>query len=144
MALTPQELKKALISAGFEVYRTHGEDVILADRARENLILDSGVRLRASDPIEVRLVMGVRQAQFPSDDEAALFDRVRQLAEPLLSDGFAEVSTGVAPVLDPADQDRTLDTFYEVVFAKAEPAFEGALPTLKLALSIAKTAETRH
>ena len=144
MALTPQELKKALISAGFEVYRTSGEDVILADRARENLILDSGVRLRASDPIQVRLVMGVRQAQFPSDDEAALFDRVRQLAAPLLSEGFSEVSTGVAPVVDPADQDRTLDTFYEVVFAKAEPMFEGALPTLKLALSIAKTAETRH
>lgn len=144
MALTPQEIKKALISAGFEVYRTSGEDVILADRARENLILDSGVRLRASDPIQVRLVMGVRQAQFPSDDEAALFDRVRQLAAPLLSQGFSEVSTGVAPVVDPADQDRTLDTFYEVVFAKVEPAFEGALPTLKLALSIAKTAETRH
>jgi hypothetical protein len=144
MALTPQELKKALVSAGFEIYRTSGDDVILADRARENLILDSGVRLRASDPIQVRLVMGVRQAQFPSDDEAALFERVRQLAAPLLSEGFAEVSTGVAPVLDPADHERTLDTFYEVVFAKTEPAFEGALPTLKLALSIAKTAETRH
>lgn len=144
MALTPQELKKALISAGFEVYRTSGEDVILADRARENLILDSGVRIRASDPIEIRLVMGIRRAQFPSDDEGALFDRVRQLAAPLLDDGFAEVSTGVAPVKDPADNDRTLDTFYEVVFAKRESAFEGALPTLKLALQVAKTAESRH
>lgn len=144
MALTPQELKKALISAGFEVYRTTGEDVILADRARENLILDSGVRIRASDPIEVRLVMGIRRAAFPSDDEGALFDRVRQLAAPLISEGFAEVSTGVAPVKDPADNERTLDTFYEVVFAKSADGFDGALPTLKLALQVAKTAESRH
>lgn len=144
MALTPQELKKALISAGFEVYRTAGEEVILADRARENLILDSGVRVRATEPIQVRLVMGIRRAQFPSDDERALFDRVRQLAAPLLDEGFSEVSTGVAPVTDPADASVTLDTFYEVVFAKEESAFEGALPTLKLALSIAKTAESRH
>jgi hypothetical protein len=144
MALTPQELKKALITAGFEVYRTAGEEVILADRARENLILDSGVRIRATEPIQIRLVMGIRQAAFPSDDEPALFERVRQLAAPLLSEGFSEVATGVAPVTDPADEQRTLDTFYEVVFAKDEAALEGALPTLKLALQIAKTAESRH
>ena len=144
MALTPQELKKALISAGFEVYRTSGEEVILADRARENLILDSGVRIRASEPIQIRLVMGIRRAQFPADDEQALFDRVRELAEPLLSDGFAEISTGVAPVIDPADQERTLDTFYEVVFAKSQEGFDASLPSVKLALQIAKTAESRH
>lgn len=144
MSLTPQELKKALISAGFEIYRTVGEEVILADRARENLILDSGVRMRASDPIEVRLVMGIRRAQFPADDETALFDRVRKLAAPLIAEGFAEVATGVAPVTDPADNERTLDTFYEVIFAKAESAFDGALPSLRLALSVAKTAESRH
>ena len=144
MSLTPQELKKALISAGFEVYRTVGEEVILADRARENLILASGVRMRASDPIEVRLVMGIRRAQFPGEDETSLFDRVRKLAEPLIAEGFSEVGTGVAPVTDPADQERTLDTFYEVVFAKSETAFDGAIPSLRLALTVAKTAESRH
>jgi hypothetical protein len=144
MPLTPHELKKALISAGFEVYRTAGDDVILADRARENLILDSGVRIRATEPIQIRLVMGIRRAQFPGDDEQALFERVRQLAAPLLSEGFSEIGTGVAPVTDPADAEVTLDTFYEVVFAKEENAFDGALPTLKLALAIAKTAESRH
>lgn len=144
MALTPQELKKALIAAGFEVYRTIGEEVILADRARENLILDSGVRVRASEPIQVRLVMGVRHAQFPGDDEQGLFDRVRELAAPLLADGFNEQSTRVAPVEDPSERGTTLDTFYEVVFVKEESSFDVALPTLKLALTIAKTAESRH
>jgi hypothetical protein len=146
MAVTP-ELKKALVAAGFEVYRTSGDDVILADRARENLILDSGVRVRTqngSAAIQVRLIMGIRRAQFPSDDEATLFDRVRQLASPLLSEGFAEVATGIAPVVDPADSQRTLDTFYEVVFAKDAPAVEAAVGLLKLALKVAKTAESRH
>ncbi len=144
MPLTPQELKKALISAGFEIYRTAGEDVILADRARENLILDSGVRVRAAEPLQVRLVMGIRRAAYPSEDEAALFERVRALAAPLLAQGFGEVATGIAPVTDPSDPQITLDTFYEVVFAKDEPGVEGALPALRLALSVAKTAESRH
>lgn len=142
--MTPQELKRALVSAGFEVYRTSGEEVILADRARENLILDSGVRVRAASPLQIRLIMGIRRAQYPSDDEETLFDRVRQLAAPLLSEGFAEIETAVAPVPDPAEAGRTLDTFYEVIFAKEATAFEGAVPSLRLALQIAKTAESRH
>ena len=143
MDLTPQELKKALASAGFEVYRISGGEVILADRVRENLILDSGVRVKAS-PFQVWLIMGIRRSQYPSDDDGTMFDRVRQLAAPLLSDGFTETGACVAPVLDPANSERTLDTFFEVVFSKDEGALEGALRTLPLALTVAKTAESRH
>jgi len=146
--VTPQELKKALVAAGFEIYRTLGEDVVLADRARENLILDSGVRVRpsASSPtaLQIRAIMGIRKAAYPSDDEAALYERIRVLAAPLVSEGFTEVSTGVAPVIDPADATRTLDTFYEVVFAKDEASLEAAADALRLTLKVAKTAESRH
>lgn len=142
MALTPQDLKKSLISAGFEVYRTKGEEIILADRVRDNLILDSGVRVRAGSPLQVRLIMGVRRAQYPTDDEPTLFNRIRQLAKPLLDEGFAEVDTRVSPVSDPADANVTLDTFYEVVFTKDIPQVDDA--SLRLALQVAKTAESRH
>ena len=57
-AYTPQQLKKALVSAGFQVFRTLGEEIVLAERVRENLIMDSGVRLRASEPLEVRIKIG--------------------------------------------------------------------------------------
>ena len=144
--VSPQELKKALISAGFEVYRTKAEEIMLADRVRDNLILDSGVRVRAKaeNEVEVRLVMGVRKAQFPGDDEAALFERVRKLAAPVLALGFDEIATGQSPVTDPSDSTRTLDVFYDVVFGKEATNFDGALPLLKAAIEVAKTAESRH
>jgi len=40
---TPAELKKALTAEGFEIYRTTGDRILLADRVRDNLIMDSGV-----------------------------------------------------------------------------------------------------
>ncbi|HEX7667649.1 MAG TPA: hypothetical protein VF407_24140 [Polyangiaceae bacterium] len=144
--MSPQELKKALISAGFEVYRTKAEEVMLADRVRDNLILDSGVRVRAKSDaeFEVRLVMGVRKTQYPGDDENAMFDRVRKLAEPVLKMGFDEIKTAQAPVADPSDQSRTLDTFFDVEFGNSAPSFDDAVPLVKAAIEVAKTAESRH
>ena len=110
---TPQQLKKALVAGGFEVFRTLPEEVVLAERVRENLILDSGVRLGplGNGGLRVRLVLRAQRSDFPSDEENALFDRVRSLAEPALSEGFAEVSTNLNAVKDPADPERVLDTF---------------------------------
>jgi hypothetical protein len=131
-------LKKALIEAGFEVFRTRGEEIILAERPRENLIMDSGVRLRASEPMEVRVVLRAQKTDYPNEDEGKLFERVRQLAGPALSDGFAEVSTAVTPVNDPGDETRTLDTFYEITYASQVTGVTDALAKLKFALGLEK------
>jgi hypothetical protein len=137
---TPQQLKKALIAGGFEVFRTLSEEVVLAERVRENLILDSGVRVGPLDDgrMRVRLVLRAQRADFPSDEESDLFERVRKLAEPALADGFAEVSTNVNAVKDPADPERTLDTFYELFLAREVATLEDAMPVLKFALSLEK------
>lgn len=113
---------------------------MLAERPRENLILDSGVRL---GPLEdgrfrVRLVLRAQRADFPNEEEAALFDRVRKLAEPAVADGFAETSTNVNTVNDPADPSRVLDTFYELVLIREVATIEDAVPVLKFALSLEK------
>jgi hypothetical protein len=144
--VSPQELKKALVTAGFEVYRTKSDEIMLADRVRDNLILDSGVRVSANDANEVRvnLVMGVRHTQFPGENDQALFERVRRLAGPLLEAGFAEMGTSQSPVIDPSDATKTLDIFFDVTFGKNEATFDAALPSLKVALEVAKTAESRH
>jgi hypothetical protein len=139
-APTPQQLKKALVANGFEVFRTLAEEVVLAERVRENLILDSGVRVGplGDGSIRVRLVLRGQRSDFPADDEAVLFERVRKLAEPALADGFAEIATNVNAVMDPADPERTLDTFYEVVLSREAATLEDAVPILKFALSLEK------
>jgi hypothetical protein len=140
MSYTPQQLKKSLVEAGFEVFRTKGDEVVLAERPRENLIMDSGVRLRASAPLQVRLVLRAQKADFPNEDEAHLFDRVRKLAQNALADGFAEVQATVSKVTDPGDESRTLDTFYEILYAKDVASLADALAAVKFALGLEKRA----
>ena len=133
-------IKKALVDAGFEVFRTRGEEIVLAERPRENLIMDSGVRLRLGEPYEVRIVLRAQKADFPNEDDSHLFERVRKLAAAAVSDGFAEVSTAVSKVTDPGDAERTLDTFYEITYAKQAPKLDDALVELKFALGLEKRA----
>lgn len=139
-SLTPQQLKKTLIASGFEVFRTLAEEIVLAERVRENLILDSGVRLGplGDGRFRIRLVLRVQKADFPSEDDPTLFERVRKLAAPALADGFAETGTQISAVKDPADPSRVLDTFYEVLLARELATVEDALPVLKFALSLEK------
>src|ERR1700723_3000598 len=99
MAIPQQALKKALSDAGFLVFRTQGEDVVIAERVRENLIMDSGVRLRATEPLQVRIVLRVQQGHFPDEDDAGVFERVRCPAAPALAGGFAEGPQSVVPVV---------------------------------------------
>lgn len=142
---TPQQLKKALVASGFEVFRTIDQEVVLAERVRENLILDSGVRVGTleSGGVRVRLVLRAQRTEFPSDDEPALFARVRSLAGPALADGFTEISTSVSEVKDPADPSRTLDTFYEVSLAREVATVDEAVPVLKFALSLEKAVSSQ-
>jgi hypothetical protein len=140
VTLNPQQLKKALAEAGFLVFRTRGDDIILGERVRENLLMDSGVSVRASSPLQVRVVMRLQRGDFPGEDDARLFERVDKLAEPARSGGFAEVERLVAPVVDPTDGARTLDTFYEIVLAKNADALDGALDGVRFALGLEKMA----
>lgn len=145
MTSTPQQLKKTLVANGFEVFRTLPDEVVLAERVRENLILDSGVRVAPlqDGTLQVRLVLRAQRGDFPNEDETTLFERVRKLAEPAVAQGFAEVSTAVTAVKDPADASRTLDTFYEVNLAHDVATVEDAVPVLKFVLSLEKAVAQR-
>src|SRR4051794_5238970 len=118
MPVTPADIKKALVAAGFELYRTRGNEVQIADRVRDNLIMDSGVSVRAQDSLSVKVVVRAQRSDFPADGTASLFDRARELAAAAVARGYVESGSLTSPMPDPADPERTLDTWYEVYFEK--------------------------
>jgi hypothetical protein len=139
---TPAEVKKALVQAGFEVYVTRGDVVHVAERVRENLLMDSGVFIRAAHPV-VGFVVRAQRADFPADPDAQLTERARLLAKPALGRGYQEVKAHFRDLLDPGNTGRTLDTWCEVSFEKAVSDIDGAVDEVRFALSFEKAASPR-
>lgn len=135
---TPSEIKIALVQAGLEVYQTRGDVVHVAERVRDNLIMDGRVRVHAERP---RVVVAFRahRNDFPGDAEAALFDRARELAGPARQRGYAELETRVTPVADPGDSGRVLDTWCDVLFEKPCADVAAAIDEVKFLVALEKT-----
>ncbi|MDI3291064.1 hypothetical protein [Polyangium sp. 15x6] len=136
---TPAEVKKALIAAGFEVFRTRGDVVHVAERARENLIMDSGVRVHAGE-VAVGLVLRAQRSDFPQDPDDAMFERARGLGVAARERGYHEVGTQITRLPDPSDEERTLDSWFEVSFEKRVAGLDEAMAEVGFALSLEKAA----
>lgn len=137
---SPSELKKILLSEGFEVYRTLGARIVIADRVRDNLIMDSGVSAVLGDEsLGVRLVVRSQAHDFPGESDADLFDRAIKIAGLALERGYAEVGRNVVPIHDPGDRSRTLDTWYEVAFERAVESVGDLFAELRFAIQLDKT-----
>lgn len=136
---TPAEVKKALVSSGFVVYRTRGDLVHVAERARENLIMDAGIRVRASESAVILMVRAQR-SDFPQDADEAMFDHARRLAGGLDERGYVEVGTQITPLPDPNDEAHTLDSWFEVSYEKRVQDLVEAMVEVGFALSIEKVA----
>jgi hypothetical protein len=139
MTPTPAELKKTLVARGFEVYRTLGDQVVLADRVRDNLIMDSGVAARPGDVLAVRFVVRAQASDFPSAVAADLYERARACAAEALVRGYCEVGVAEVPVRDPGDATHTLDTWYEVAFERPVTNVDELEQELRYALALEKT-----
>ncbi len=138
---TPSELKKLLIGAGFEIYRTLGSRVLLAERVRDNLIMDSGVSVLSHDEgLRVRFLTRAQASDFPGENDEQLFERARRVGAEASPEGFSEVETAVCPIHDPGDRERVLDTWYEVAFEARANGEEGGLELVRYAFRITKTA----
>ena len=138
---TPSELKKLLLAEGFEVYRTLSDQIVLADRVRDNLIMDSGVAARLGDVPGVRFVVRAQGGDFPADSTEQIFERARQLAGDAVAHGYREVSANSVEVRDPGDNSQTLDVWHEVAFEKLLSGDAELISELRYALSLEKTAQ---
>ena len=139
---TPSELKKSLLTLGFEIYRTSPDQIALADRVRDNLLMDAGVCVRMPE-LAVRVVLRAQASDFPGDSPDELYERVRALAALATSKGYCEVGCNSVPVRDPGDRSRTLDTWYEVTFERKLDGDGELGAELRYALSLEKTVTRR-
>jgi hypothetical protein len=137
---SPVELKRALIGAGFEIYRTLGDRVVLADRVRDNLIMDSGVAAGTGETLRVRVVLRAQASEFPGAAPEELLERARSLASSFDGRGYTEVDTQTIAVKDPGNPDRTIDTWYEVSWERSVDGMEALVSELRYALSQQKSA----
>jgi hypothetical protein len=140
MTPTPAELKKTLVARGFEVYRTLAYHIVLADRVRDNLIMDSGVAAGLGEMPSVRFVVRAQGGDFPNDSIASIFERARQMANDALGRGYREVSANSVEVRDPGDDSQTLDVWHEVAFEKSLADDIELIAELRYAISLEKTA----
>lgn len=131
-------IKSALRDAGFMVYRTESDSVVIAERVRENLILDSGISV-GGEPLRVTFEATAQQSHHPGLDPEALFSKARQLGEAARDRGYVEVSADVRDLPDPNDPERVLDRQAVVVFAREVNDLAAAMDDVAFALGL-----TRH
>jgi len=137
----PSALKKALVAEGFEIYRSSPNQVTLADRVRDNLLMDSGVAVIQGESLAVRVTLRAQATNFPGEAADGLFGRARALSAELTGRGYQEVAADNVPVQDPSDRTRTLDTWYEVSYVLPVKNDEDLYAELRFALSLPKSAE---
>jgi hypothetical protein len=137
---TPLELKKTLQGQGFEVYRTLADRVALAERVRDNLLMDGNVAACTGEGLAVRFTTRAQQSEYPNDDSSALLDRARTQGTSALARGYVEVDSAIVPVYDPGDPSRILDTWYEVSFTRAVGSLDELMQELRFALALSKDA----
>lgn len=142
MQNTAQDIAKQLADGGFEIYQTVGDRVDLAERVRDNLLMDANVSVFVSADLRVRFATRAQRCDFPSVRETReqLFDRARTLAEQAIGSGFAEVGTEVVQLTDPSDGARVLDTWYLVQFDKVAGDLPDLLSVVRDAMAVEKVA----
>ena len=139
MTPTPNDVKKTLVARGFEVYRTLGDQVVLADRVRDNLIMDSGVAVRPGSVMAVRFVVRAQASDFPALPASDVYERARACAHDAIGRGYTEVGVAEVPIRDPGDASSTLDTWYEVSFERSVASDDELEQELRYALALEKT-----
>ena len=140
MPVTPADIKKALVAAGFELYRTRGNEVPIANRVRDKL--DRRFRCaRFAPPTRSRSKWSCahQRSDFPPTGPPASSNRARELRPPQSRGGYVESGSLTSPMPDPAEPERTLDTWYEVSFEKAVSSLEEAMVEVGFALQFEKT-----
>lgn len=131
-----QQVKKSLLEAGLEIYRTKPAEIHIAERVRLH-IMDSGIRVRLADSLAVTFTARSQRSDFPSIDPGQIFEKVRSsIGAKALERGYQEEDSQTIEVKDPMDDSRVLDTWHEVTYAKIVEGSDAAVDEIRWALGI--------
>ncbi|HXS19274.1 MAG TPA: hypothetical protein VN764_18885 [Polyangiaceae bacterium] len=115
------ELKKRLRTLGFEIYRTVDGQVTLAERIRDNLIMDSGIVVgpvgaygEHPEQLSVSVTLRAQASHFPGASADQVRSEALTLARDLLHRGYVQADFLGRPMLDPGDPAVVLDTSHEL------------------------------
>jgi hypothetical protein len=133
-----QQVKQALLDAGLEVYRVVGDEIQIAERIRLH-IMDSGVRVRIGEGIDVTFTARSQRSDFPTAAPDELFARVRaSVGGSAGGRGYSESQADMVTVKDPVDDAKVLDTWHEVTYRKATSDVADAIAEVRWALEVEK------
>lgn len=136
--LNIEELRNVLLAAGFEIYRTTADELLLAERIRYHM-MDSGVSLRLGADLRISFKARSQQSDFPDLEPEQLFEKVATaVGGDATARGYEEVLREVVDVRDPVDESRVLDIWHELRFEKAIESLEDVIDEARWALSIEK------
>lgn len=131
-----QQVKKSLLEAGLEIYRTQPTEIQVAERIRLH-IMDSGIRVRLSESMAVTFTARSQRSDFPSVEPDQIFEKVRaSIGQQALERGYREESTQTVEVKDPMDDARVLDTWHEITYSKPVEGADSAVDEIRWALAI--------
>lgn len=139
------ELKRRLRGEGFEIYRTLDSKVLLAERVRDNLIMDSGVAAgpvtgaEPGDGLCVFVTIRAQLSHFPGAAPEAVQSHAWSLARAFQDRGYSAGEPATSQVRDPSHPGRTLDTTFEIPLSRQLDDPEGLLTELRVALSLPRS-----
>jgi len=115
------ELKKHLKNLGFEIYRTVDGQVTLAERVRDNLIMDSGIAVgpvgaygEQPEQLTLSVTLRAQASHFPGASADQVQKEAMALAQGLFERGYVQAEFGGRAMLDPGDAEVVLDTSHEL------------------------------
>lgn len=129
-----KELKRSLVTAGLEVFRTRGEEVHLAERQNVQL-MEAGVRVRGGATPAVTVVVRAQRNDAPSLAAELMFDAVCARAQGLSDAGYVEVSREAREIRSVSDTSQLLDVWFEVTLQRAVGSHDEAVSEARRAMA---------
>ena len=137
-SLTLDEVKRAMVGAGLEIYRISGHEVRIAERVRMHL-MDSGVTVSLAHAPRVSVTVRGQRSDFPTGRAEELYELVRRAMKATAEDrGFREIDATSRDITDPVDSSSVLDVWHELTFAKDVDQLETLIADVKWALGLPK------